>query len=393
MTTEILGRRKDQHLELEPKAALDSPETIARAVVGLLNAGGGEVWIGVEEKEEEGKASAIDPVREPERARNRLMDYLLDVLEPSPTAEELTIELTPADADPALLVLKVRPGDEQAERRPYALRKGGAWHFVRRVGTRNRSMSREEIFGATARGTHDRALDAAIRALKNERQAFRDEEGTGLWLGMRPARTVHLDPQDERLLQIPLDPSLTGNRRAGWHFARTSHQPRLTKDGIEWGLWSELLGRTVARTQVDENGMLHFWTALERLHWKGEEREIWPLVLLEYPTSAFRIARVIYQELLAPEDRVAADLALFGAGGWGLREGSPGDFFFGNDFVRLEEPDLVWEPVVFRFQEIDEHPDRCGFRLVRRVYQAFGFREADMPRQYDPDTGRLVLPE
>jgi len=393
MTTEILGRREDQRLEFKSKAALDSPETVARAVAGMLNAGGGEVWIGVEERQEEGKAAAIDPVPEPGRAGRRLQDYLVDVLDPSPTAEEVAIEPSPADADPALLVVQVHPAGDKGDRGPYALRKGGAWHFVRRVGARNHPMSREEIFGATARGTDDRPLDDAIRALKEERQSFRNEGGTGLWIAMRPARTVHLDPQDERLSEIALDPSLTGNRRAGWHFASASHQPRLTQDGIEWGLRWDSVDRAAAWTHVAGNGELVFRTALEWLHWKGEEREIWPLILLEYPISAFRIARVIYRDLLAREDQVVADLALLGAGGWGLRAGSPGDFFFGEDLIRLEESDLIWEPVAFPFGEIDEHPDRCGFRLVRRVYQAFGIRQADMPREYDPETGRLILPE
>lgn len=58
-----------------------------------------------------------------------------------------------------------------------------------------------------------------------------------------------------------------------------------------------------------------------------------------------------------------------------------------------EEPDLIWEPLVIPFGEIDEAPDHCGFRLVRRVYQAFGWRESAMPRQFDRETGRLILPE
>jgi hypothetical protein len=102
---------------------------------------------------------------------------------------------------------------------------------------------------------------------------------------------------------------------------------------------------------------------------------------------------VIYRGFLEPEDRVAADLALFGIGGWGLRGGTPEDDFLTNRPRRLEEPDLIWEPMVFSFREIEEEPDRCGFRLVRRVYHAFGWREEDMPRQYNTETGRLILPE
>jgi hypothetical protein len=392
MTVEILGRREDQRLEFKSKDALEDPSTIARAVVGMLNAEGGEVWIGVEE--EDSAAAVVEPIQDPERARERLWNYLLDVVDPSPSAEEVSIELDPPGAGPALLVAKIQPAADRQGRKPYAFRKGGGWHFLRRVGARNHPMSRQEVFGESVRSEEDPALEEAIRRLEEARQRVRDEGDAGLWLGLQPSRRLRLDTQARRFQEITLDPSITGNRRTGWHFANTSHQPRLIKDGIEWGFRSELLGKYVTRITVTERGELRFWTALERLHRKGEQHEIWPLILLEYPISAFRVARVIYDGLIDPEDRVVADLALFGIGGWLLREGTPGDFFLGNDLSRPQEaPDLIWEPVVFTYREIDEAPDRCGFRLVRRVYQAFGWREEHMPRQYDREAGKLILPE
>jgi len=393
MSVAILGRREDQHLELKSRDALDSPDKIARAVVGMLNADGGTIWIGVDE--EDSAAVSITPVAGAARARERLMDSLLDMLEPSPTADEVTIGLDPLGADPAVLVVHVRPPGKTSDRRPFALRKGGGWHFLRRVGARNHPMTRQEIFGRRAGGGQDQEVGKAVEALERDREVFQQDGRTGLWMGFQPARRLRLDVQSDRLIELTMDPSLTGNRRTGWHFARSSRQPELTKDGIQWGLWSEPLGRFVTRIEVNEDGSLRFWAALERLHRNGEEHEIWPLVLLEYPISAFRIARVLYAGSLGADDPVAADLALFGIGGWSLREGTPhDDLFFGNDLsAPQDEPDLVWEPVVFQFREIDEHPDRCGFRLVRRVYQAFGFRESDMPREYDVETGKLLLPE
>ena len=392
MTVDILGRREDQRLELKSKDALDEPSNIARAVVGMLNAGGGEIWIGVEEAD--GVAVAIEPVQDPGRKEGRLRDYLLDVVDPSPTADEVSIEPMPVGADPALLVVKVKPAGGPMGRKPYALRKGGGWHFFRRMGARNHPMSRLEIFGEAVRRGDDPAVEDAIRGLEEERKRVQDEGKTGLWLGLQPARKLHLDPQEDRFQSIVLSPLVTGNRRTGWHFARSSSQPRLSMAGIEWGL-SDPQDELVTRVQVTERGDLRFWIALEHLrHSKGEAREIWPNILLEYPISAFRIARVVYRGFLDSEDRVAADLALLGVRGWGLREGTPDDFFLlGNELARLEEPDLIWEPIVFSFREIDEAPDRCGFRLVRRVYQAFGWRQEDMPRHYDPEAGRLILPE
>lgn len=391
MSVEILGRREGQHLELKSRAALDEPTKIARAVVGMLNAGGGEVWIGVDD--EDGVAVGVDAIRDPERARDRLNDSLLDTLDPSPTAEEVAIELVPPGTDPALLVVKVRPQAEGPGRAPYAFRKGGGWHFVRRVGARNHPMSRQEIFGRPAPEGGEPAVDEAVRKLE---EARREIPGPGLWLALQPARGLQLDVQEERFVEIARDPWRTGNREAGSHFARSRNQPELSRIGIEWGVQGDLEGQFVSRVEVSEEGALHFWAALERLQWTSREprqSEIWPLALLEYPISAFRIARVVYGDNLDSGDQVAADFALLGVEGWGLRKGTPGDFFPVNDLARQQEPDLIWEPVVFSYREMDEAPDRCGFRLVRRVYQAFGWHEKDIPRQYDRQTGKLILPE
>ena len=395
MKVEILGRREDQRLEFKSKAALEDPGGIARSVVGMLNAEGGEIWIGVEDHED--LATAVEPVADPERAKARLLDHLVDAVDPSPTPQELSVEVVPSGANPGILVVKIEPSREESGRRPYAFRKRGGWHFLRRIGARSHPMSRQEIFGRAVQGRNDEIVTKGIRALEKERQVFRDSGGTGLWFGMAPARRLDLAPDDPLFEQIVLSPSRTGNRSAGWHFARASNRPRPTKDGMKaavaWEHRSEIRGKNLSQVCVNETGMFRGSVALERLHRKGEEHEIWPITLLEYPVSAFRIARVLYRDHLQLDDAVVADLALFGVAGWKLREGTPDEFFLANDLAQIEEPDLVWESVVFPFREIDEVPDRCGFRLVRRVYHAFGWRESDMPQQYDRKTGRLILPE
>lgn len=392
MTVELLGQREGQRLEFKSREALErSPGTVARAVVGMLNAEGGEIWIGVEE--EDGKAVAVEPASDPGRAAQRLMDYLLDALDPSPTGGEVRVEAYPVDADPALLRVEVRPAGDRGGGAPWAFRQKGGWHFLRRVGARNHPMSREELFGKRRAFGGQEIVDAAAQELVEARKKAGELLAEGLWLGLQPSKELQLDVQEERFLQIAQDPSVTGNRRTGWHFARSSHQPKLTKTGIEWGFRREDTGRQVLQAGVDESGAARFWVAIELLHWKGEEHEIWPLTLLEYPVSTFRIAREVYKGHLAPDEFVVADLALLGVGGWKLRAGTPGRFFTESRLEQVDEPDLFWEPVVFAFQEIAESPDRCGFRLVRRVYQAFGLREEAMPKVFDRDSGRLILPE
>ena len=390
---EILGKREDQRLEFKSaKSLAEEPESVARAVVGMLNAGGGEIWIGVDDEED--VAVAVNPVTEPEREKARLRDFLLETLIPSPIAEEVSLEVVPSGTDPAFLVVRVQPQAQETGRRPYAFRRRGGWHFLRRIGARNHPLSREEIFGARLSAGRDQAAEDAVRKLVAAREAVRDSGRDGLWLGLQPVRKLELDLQSPRFDEIAADPTVTGNRRAGWSFARSSRDSKLESNRITWGLQSGLTGEIGTHIHVYEDGMLEFWASLRRLHWKGEERELWPLALLEHPISAFRIGREVYRNRLDPDDLVNADLALFGVSDWRLRAGTPGDFILDPDDLGSQaEPDLIWEPLALTFREVDESPDRCGFRLVRRIYQAFGFREDAMPRQYDRETGRLVLPE
>jgi hypothetical protein len=214
-------------------------------------------------------------------------------------------------------------------------------------------------------------------------------------MGFRPAHPLNLDTQAnrERFDQIAIDPTVTHNRRTGRHFAQSQHHAKLTKAGMRWEELSEILGTPRSWVEVGDDGSLVFWASLWALH-GGDEHEISPWHLLEYPISAFRIAREIYSGHLETTDRVAVDLALFDVGGWRLREGTPHEgFFLFNEPVAQQESDLIWAPVDFAYSEIDETPDRCGYRLVRRVYQAFGFGNDKIPRQYDRETGRLLLPE
>jgi hypothetical protein len=93
---------------------------------------------------------------------------------------------------------------------------------------------------------------------------------------------------------------------------------------------------------------------------------------------------------------VLGDLALLNVGARQLRPGSPGELFFGSNepSQSTEGGDILAKsPLMFTANEVLAEPDRCGFRLVRRVYQAFGMREDDIPNAYDRKAGRLILPE
>jgi hypothetical protein len=402
---EIRNRHEDERLELKSAEVLArDPESVARAVVGMLNATGGEIWIGVDEENE--RPAAINPVAEPERARRRLWDYLVETTDPAPLPGEVVIDLEPIQQDRAVLIVRIQPPPESSPRLPFAFRRKGGWHFIRRIGARNHPMTREEVFRQPITRTSDPNVEAAMQDLMAARQKVRDSGGEGLWLGLEPVRKITLDVQDPKFDRLASDPSATQNRRVGAHFAMANRRPRTAHGRVEWGWWSEVSNSPVARVEVQENGSLSFWASLVLLQgpeglfgsMEGEDgRELDPIALLEFPISAFRIAAEIYRHHLSPGDLVAVDLALFASGGWALRRGTPGTAYYrgaaGRSIERLDESDLIWEPTTLEFRDIGESPDRCGFRFVRRIYQSFGIREDDMPRQYDRETGRLLLPE
>jgi hypothetical protein len=133
---------------------------------------------------------------------------------------------------------------------------------------------------------------------------------------------------------------------------------------------------------------------LKALYWQGDEGELWPLALLEYPISAVRMARWFYQEILSMADLIVADLMVIGAYGWRLRPGSPMAPFRHSPKMFTAAADVLWDaPSVFSFEEVSAKPDLCGYRLVEHVYTAFGYRRDAMPREFNEKAGRLALSE
>src|SRR5258708_34993390 len=89
-----------ERLELKSLAALTEPDKIAREAVAMLNSQGGEVWIGIKEGQGRNEVEAM-PHAEAVRARQRLQDHLLDVIEPTPVAGEATVTDEPIGIAPA----------------------------------------------------------------------------------------------------------------------------------------------------------------------------------------------------------------------------------------------------------------------------------------------------
>lgn len=148
---------------------------------------------------------------------------------------------------------------------------------------------------------------------------------------------------------------------------------------------------------------MSFEVPIERLHWKGPEKHIWPLALAEFPVSFFRLARDLLTQGLRDEtdaardtgSRFVAQLAVFGARGWYLVGGGIRNMRWLPVNPRTDpypDDDLVSDLLHLTLHDIRSEPDWCGYRLVSMVYNAFNLGEDAMVPEFDRERRRLVLP-
>lgn len=393
-----LGKRETPRLEFKAAAGLADLSTIGREVVAMLNADGGEIWIGIEEEDGLGtQARAVDDVGPNQR---RLHDYLIDAIEPSPFGEELIFEAVAIPKGGEVLLVRVTP---KSARKPYALLRGSSRRYLIRVGDRNRPMSREEIaiaFKGTASG--DQEIERAEEEMLEARRKVQERGDALFWLRLKPVRSVELELHDREFEDVFRDPKRSGNRATGWTFVNPHRGVALHRESVE-----------VEGSRIHRDGEMVFSLplanlsfplktvgtrgapALASVFWRGQPGEIHPHALMEYPASALRIARVVYEPCLEEHDLVVADFALLGVRGWTLRPHSPREYQYTAWQGRAyeEASDLVWEkPLVFRYEEIFSEPDWCAYRLaIRRTYEAFGYGEDEIPAEFDRNARRLVI--
>lgn len=396
-----LGEKEHFKLEFKGAEALKRPEKIAREVAAMLNSKGGDVWVGL--REEAGRAVAVEAIAEPDRERRRLLDFLVDTIEPRPSQEEVNIQVIPAEKG-GLLLVEVKPN---SSRRPYAWIRESGRHYLLRLDDRIRPMDREEIrtsFEALGRNAGKEDLERAEQGLWGELNSALQATPEGFWLRLIPVPKLALDLDELDMSDLLLEPARTGNRRVGQNFllaAASGGGPRRGQSCLKIGK------EGVYELSIKEDGGLLFVSPLRAFHAghePGAEKPLWWEALFEFPVSIFRLlATMLREEALwsrAPsQDTVfLASLAFFGLNGWSLRPESPGSLDWWGYLMRepmiFESRDLVFEePIQFSYAEVLNEPDKCGFRLVRKVYRAFGYRADQMPREFDQTVGRLVLPQ
>jgi len=399
-----LGKREDLHLEFKSADSLKDPEKIAREVVAMLNADGGEVWVGL--GEEEGRAVKVEAIPEPEASRQSLRDFLVDSVEPALSSAEIRLDLISVTTG-SILRLQVQP---DSTRMPYALLRKGGRSFWIRLEDRIRLMDREEIrkaFGSTKQSNDEEAR--AENTLKDELKKLQREAGgepNGIfWLRIVPAPRFSLNLDALENSDLLLDPRETGNRRTGQTFFLADGGRPQRKGG------RLVMGETdTAALSIYRHDGIQLRLPLGKFHAghePGAEKPLYWLTLMEVPISVFRLLSTIlrveafWEERLAESTLLVSSVALLGLQGWTLRPYSPQlqqSQGWWNYLLRephsSSDPDFILaQPIGFTLAEVRDQPDRCGFRLVSRIYEAFGFGASEMPSEFDQKAGRLVLPE
>jgi len=391
-----LGRRESAELEFKGSDAIGDLAIIGRAAVALLNAAGGALWIGIEESE--GIAVKAPGLTNAEPERRRILDYLVDSIEPPPTHEEIDATLVAVDETCKRQAVRLRLTPRDG-RRPYALVRRHARHYLKRFDARARYMTRAELEEDFGKDRQPQAV--AVEELRNRLRARRGElQRAGrsiLWFYAGTPSPLDLDLQDERYRHLFTSAAASNNRAAGWNAITLYREPDLSQDRLQQN------GMTLWR-----NGSLELEVPIENLHWKGEENEIYPFAFIEYTVSTFRLAGVVYRDalepggVLQPKSLVLADLGLFNGSAWRLRPHSPRSIGYLRDEIvadaLMQGPGdsevrdvLLHQPHPFFVHEVIEEPDRCAFRIVREVYQALGYTEDKIPAEFDRTTGRLEL--
>jgi hypothetical protein len=380
---------ENHRLEFKAKDILKNPAKVGREVVGFLNADGGEIWIGIQEKE--GIAVSVEDISNPEKELGALRDHLMATIEP-PIQTELQFEIVKGPDGEALIKVVIQKGTGG----PYAQIDRGR-HFLIRVTDRLREMSRQEIersFHQASASSGEARVNETIQSIQKEQAAQTEKKPPRLWIRIQPVVPIHLALEDE-LVKAQFktwltDARSTGNRLGGFNFAIRHLEPRPRQTEISIGD-----PKIPYYTTVTDQGTLTYVKAdgLYPLFREEDERIISVYALLEQPVSLFRFMQQILKTYGGSQStQIVAAIAINGLRGARLVPGSPKESFLPwHEPKVLEKDALEIGPLTFGSQEIVNQPDSCGMRLVRRVYYEFDFDDHALPSEYDPKTGTLLL--
>lgn len=381
-----VGARESEILELKRAAILDDLPKLVTVVVSMLNARGGTIWIGAEERDE--VLVGFTEVRDAERHVRRIEDILVDTVEPPPAPGDVRVSRVDHASGP-IIAIEV---SSHVDGRPYSVLRDRVWRrYPIRVGARSRSMTREEIAAAFSGRAATEDVAATFEWAWG-RELNRRERVLWVRAQLEPSLEIGTDRATRALLRrLVHEPAETGNRPMGWNFTSTlGAELDRKKEGI-------VVGGPEADTWLvfePERGAIVFRVPIAHLEHRAQG-EIYPYALIENLVSLVRLAVRLYSEIGADDGRsLFVDAGLRGVSGLELRPGSPRGLAFTRGPKLAPEDSLRAGTTSEPFGVARQAPDRLGWRLAGRLYEAFGLWPDDMPQElWDDQRFALVFPD
>ncbi len=399
---EIIGLKEGQKLEFKRAEVASNPDTVVREAVGMLNATGGRILIGV--IEENGVAHALEDVPEAARLADSLRNRILDSVHPRDEADRLVkCDVESVDGK-SLVVVEVT----KRAKIPCVFSRSGALYPLKRFDDRLRPLTYEQVIAAItnkALSTPDKA-DEKIEKLVGE---FRKDRGPlrGFWIGMalengddEEVFSLGTTAVKDRIVSELSDPRNVEIRRDGFTWwsglvHSIDNGPRLRLRRIECGRQEPPFKLLRVRTNGDLTlaETTDRYVLIEGSKTGIDSPVLMPFSYVEYTVSLFRLAAWLWKECAQtiPDCGVRALMLFEPADGTCLPQGKLGPFY-DYAWLRPTNEEEIYIDVPFASaSEIIDKPDASAFRLISRFYEAYGHPETSVPF-FDTQTDKFIIP-
>ncbi len=392
---ELIGKAEGPLLEFKAADVLAEPREVARHVVAMLNASNGldvgEIWIGLEDQPS--RPADLHGVPSASIEKDRLRNRLLDNVEPTPSNDELRIDVLAVDERVSLLRISVVA---QEWRKPFAVVSKGKREYAIRQQDTTRTIDYEklrELFRAnrpeddaerSARSfvrnwTESTKRHAQLGGCVNVAFAPREKLGTPLTAGER--------------LALLTEPLVSGNRPQGHTFlaraADVVHSADTSQAHTGMGSFGVI--------RIEDSGRIRASVRLQDLLdpkslRPGFPQAIHTLALCEYVTSLARLAKACERD-----ERLSwyGAVSVLRPSGWILPPGDPLERDLWLQERRYNATsgadDHIVEPLLFGRGEVAKNPDGCAWRMLAQLFEHFGLGERHLPREFDPRARRLMI--
>lgn len=410
-----LGTREDQRTEFKSAEALRTTagrRRLLREIVGMLNSGGGSIWIGIGEAG--GAATAYEPLASAEATHHvaALKDAVLDSIEPRLRLED---HLKVIDyAQGSGVVIRLQLENPRKTDHPFHVLDGASRDYCSRHDDRLRPMSLAEIEAYRSTRDPSASSDALESVLEPMRSHIRGTDESWLLIAgaMTPPPSQPLAwTRDVR--QVIAHPPPELQHPMGWGFTcgpdelpRFGGERGATVDNYVLSHGREASGYRILR--ATRNGVWTFRTRLSHLQHgipgnlsvdhvraqhPGARGVLHPIALIETIVSLARLGSRLWTGPAANVRLIAFQCELLGIQDWLLPPHSSRQVghLFVDRWMRSTERELESraELEVDRFLS---NQDQLAYRVIRGLYYGFGFADEGVIPCFPADRSRYERP-